>query len=167
MAPMADPLPVDAARLKAEFPDLTDEDLQAYVTVTARVLGDAVSRAKKMREVMEQGRRAQEKARSGAPLTAVLQARLIELEQRLNDARSEAAQARLDADHARADAQRERGERLEERARAERLAGEVADIAKKLAELMTAANARLVERRASVPAIAPRRTWRQMLFGTG
>ena len=67
---MADPLPVDAARLKAEFPDLTDEDLQAYVTVTARVLGDAVSRAKKMREVMEQGRRAQEKARSGAPLTA-------------------------------------------------------------------------------------------------
>ena len=67
---MADPLPVDAARLKAEFPDLTDEDLQAYVTVTARVLGDAVSRAKKMRDVMEQARRAQEKARSGAPLTA-------------------------------------------------------------------------------------------------
>jgi hypothetical protein len=70
MAPVPAPLPVDAARLKAEFPDLTDEDLQAYVTVTGRVLGDGATRAKSMREVMDRGRQAREKAAAGGRLSA-------------------------------------------------------------------------------------------------
>ena len=63
-------LPVDASRLKDEFPDLTDEDLHAYVTVTRRVLGDPAARAKKMREVMDSARQAQQKAAAGAKLTS-------------------------------------------------------------------------------------------------
>ena len=62
-------VPVDAARLKAEFPGLTDEDLQAYVTVTQRVLGDPAHRAKAMREVMEGAQKARQKAAAGAKLT--------------------------------------------------------------------------------------------------
>jgi hypothetical protein len=62
-------LPVDGARLKAEFPDLSDEDLAAYVAVTRRVLGDPASRATKMREVMGQARQAQQRALSGGALT--------------------------------------------------------------------------------------------------
>jgi hypothetical protein len=63
-------LPVDVDRLRAEFPELTDEDLQAYVTVTRRVLGDPAARAKQMREVMDSARRAQQKAATGGKLTA-------------------------------------------------------------------------------------------------
>ena len=70
MGAVKGPLPVDATRLQAEFPDLTDEDLQAYVTVTRRVLGDPAARAKKMREVMDQARAAQEKAAAGGKLGA-------------------------------------------------------------------------------------------------
>jgi hypothetical protein len=62
-------LPVDVDRLKSQFPSLTDEDLLAYVTVTRRVLGDPAARAKKMREVMEAARQAQQKAAAGAKLT--------------------------------------------------------------------------------------------------
>jgi chromosome segregation ATPase len=60
---------------------------------------------------------------------AELQARIAELEQHLLSARSAADQARTDAD-------RERAERLDERARADRLAGEVAELARKLAALV-------------------------------
>jgi hypothetical protein len=63
-------LPVDLDRLKAEFPDLTDEDLQAYVALTRRVLADPAGRARAMREVLENARRAQEKAAGGGALTA-------------------------------------------------------------------------------------------------
>jgi hypothetical protein len=63
-------LPVDPDRLKAEFPDLSGEDLEAYVTVTRRVLGDPAARAKKMREVMEGARQAQQKADEGGSLSA-------------------------------------------------------------------------------------------------
>jgi hypothetical protein len=54
--------------------------------------------------------------------------------------------------------ERERVERLEERARADRLAGEVAEIARKLAELVAQANAR---RPASLPppSESVRRSW--------
>jgi hypothetical protein len=54
-------LPVDLDRLKAEFPDLTDEDLQAYVAVTRRVLADPAGRARAMREVLDNARKAQKK----------------------------------------------------------------------------------------------------------
>ena len=63
-------LPVDLDRLKAEFPDLTDEDLQAYVAVTRRVLADPGARAGAMREVLDSARKAQEKAAGGGALTA-------------------------------------------------------------------------------------------------
>ena len=54
-------LPVDPARLKTQFPALTDEDLEAYVAVTRRVLADPKSKAKVLREVMTLARLAQEK----------------------------------------------------------------------------------------------------------
>jgi hypothetical protein len=63
------------------------------------------------------------------PSIGVLQARIAELEQHLLSVRSAADQARADAD-------RERAERLDERARADRLAGEVADLSRKLAALV-------------------------------
>jgi hypothetical protein len=64
------PLPVDVARLRSEFPELTDDDLDAYVEVTRRVLGDPAARAKAMREVMERARQARQKEAEGAGLGA-------------------------------------------------------------------------------------------------
>ncbi len=64
-------LPVDRARLKTQFPDLTDEDLEAYETVTRRILeakGPA-ERGAVTRDVLERGRSAREKAGSGDRLT--------------------------------------------------------------------------------------------------
>jgi hypothetical protein len=63
-------LPVDLDRLRAEFPDLTDEDLEAYVAVTRRVLADPGGRAAAMRDVMDSARRAREKATAGGALNA-------------------------------------------------------------------------------------------------
>ncbi|HET8644332.1 MAG TPA: hypothetical protein VFO85_02510 [Vicinamibacteria bacterium] len=63
-------LPVDLDRLQAEFPELSHEDLQAYVAVTRRVMNDPAGRARAMREVMEGARRAQEKEKGGGRLTA-------------------------------------------------------------------------------------------------
>jgi hypothetical protein len=62
------------------------------------------------------------------------------------------------ADQARADAERERTERLTERERADKLAGEVTALARKIADLMAQANAR---RPASLPppAESVRRGW--------
>lgn len=63
-------LPVDLDRLKAEFPALTDEDLQAYVAVTRRVLADPTGRGRAMREVMDSARKAQQKSGGGGALSA-------------------------------------------------------------------------------------------------
>ena len=60
-------LPVDPARLKKQFPALTEEDLEAYVAVTRRVLADPKSKARVLREVMTLARLAQEK--QGAAVT--------------------------------------------------------------------------------------------------
>lgn len=62
-------LPVDLDRLKAEFPELGHEELQAYVAVTRRVLGDPAARAKAMREVLTAARAAEQKASAGGTLT--------------------------------------------------------------------------------------------------
>ena len=62
-------LPVALERLKTEFPELSEEELQAYVTVTRRVLGDPTSRAQGMRAVMDGARQAQQKAAAGGTLT--------------------------------------------------------------------------------------------------
>jgi hypothetical protein len=76
--------------------------------------------------------------------------RVAELEARLATA--------AELERARGETERERVERLEERARAERLAGEVAEIARKLAELTAAAQ---VRRPASLPppSESVRRSW--------
>jgi hypothetical protein len=60
-------LPVDPERLKQQFPALSDEDLEAYVAVTRRVLADPKSKGKVLREVMTLARLAQDK--TGVALT--------------------------------------------------------------------------------------------------
>jgi hypothetical protein len=64
-------LPVDRARLKRQFPELTDADLEAYETVTRRILEKkgAAERGRLTRIVMEMGRSARGKNASGAALT--------------------------------------------------------------------------------------------------
>jgi hypothetical protein len=64
-------LPVDPARLRQQFPDLTDGDIEAYETVSRRILekkGPA-ERGRVTREILETGRSAREKAASGTALT--------------------------------------------------------------------------------------------------
>jgi hypothetical protein len=63
-------LPVEPERLRKEFPELSDEDLAAYVAVTRRILEAAPKdRARLTREVLEGGREAREKAARGARLS--------------------------------------------------------------------------------------------------
>jgi hypothetical protein len=59
------PLPVDADRLRRQFPALTDDDLAAYVAVTRRILAarDPAERARVTRETLARGR----SARAGEP----------------------------------------------------------------------------------------------------
>ena len=64
-------LPVDRARLKRQFPDLTDADLEAYETLTRRILekkGPA-ERGRLTRTVIETAHAARAKATAGAALT--------------------------------------------------------------------------------------------------
>jgi hypothetical protein len=64
-------LPVDPARLKQQFPDLADEDLDAYEQVTRRLLGEASAdeRARLLRETLARGRQARDKKAGGAALS--------------------------------------------------------------------------------------------------
>ncbi len=61
-------LPVDPARLRAEFPDLTDDDLDAFVRVTQRVLADPAAKGRIMREIMTCAQAARGKAGAGGRL---------------------------------------------------------------------------------------------------
>jgi hypothetical protein len=61
-------LPVEPERLRSRFPSLTDEDIDAYVTVTKRVLADPRSRGPVMAEVMAAAQRASEREAGGAEL---------------------------------------------------------------------------------------------------
>jgi hypothetical protein len=61
-------LPVDLARLRDEFPDLSEEDLQAFAAVTERVLRDPASKARVLREVMMRARQARDRQASGEPI---------------------------------------------------------------------------------------------------
>jgi hypothetical protein len=64
-------LPVDPERLRKEFPALTAADLDAYVTVTRRILETPpAERSRVTREALEGGRRALEKAARGETLGA-------------------------------------------------------------------------------------------------
>ena len=64
-------LPVDPARLRRQFPDLTDGDMQAFEEVTRRILaeGRPDARAKLTREIVAEGRQARERAAAGATLS--------------------------------------------------------------------------------------------------
>jgi ribosomal protein L12E/L44/L45/RPP1/RPP2 len=61
-------LPVEPERLRTLFPSLTDEDIDAYVAVTTRVLADPRSRGRAMAEVMAAAQRASEREAGGAEL---------------------------------------------------------------------------------------------------
>jgi ribosomal protein L12E/L44/L45/RPP1/RPP2 len=69
--PNAKGLPVDPERLRAEFPALTDDDLEAYVAVTRKILAAATpeERARITRESLASGRAAREKQAAGTALT--------------------------------------------------------------------------------------------------
>jgi hypothetical protein len=62
-------LPVDPERLRREFPDLSAEDLDAYVEVTERVMATGKDRSKLMRQILDGGLDAREKEAQGASLT--------------------------------------------------------------------------------------------------
>ena len=64
-------LPVDPARLRAQFPALTDTDVAAYVEVTRRILAERRpdARAALTRQLVAQGRRARERAAAGERLS--------------------------------------------------------------------------------------------------
>jgi len=65
------PLPVDAERLRRQFPQLTGEDLEVYQEVTRRILDEpsADRRARLTRETLARGRQARDKQAAGAALT--------------------------------------------------------------------------------------------------
>jgi hypothetical protein len=64
-------LPVDPARLRAQFPALTDTDIAAYEAVTARILAERRpgARAALTRQLVAQGRQARERAAAGERLS--------------------------------------------------------------------------------------------------
>jgi hypothetical protein len=64
-------LPVDPARLRARFPELTDSDVEAYAEVTRRILDQKgeKDRSKVARQFIVQGRQAREGAAAGTTLS--------------------------------------------------------------------------------------------------
>jgi hypothetical protein len=61
-------LPVDAERLRQQFPSLTDDDLAAFEAVTRRILADPRQRGRVLAESMTLAQRAREKQAQDAPL---------------------------------------------------------------------------------------------------
>jgi hypothetical protein len=61
-------LPVDPARLRREFPDLTEDEVAAFEEVTHRILGQGRpdARAKLTRELLALGRKGREKTAAAA-----------------------------------------------------------------------------------------------------
>ena len=55
-------LPVDPERLRREFPSLDDGDMEAYLEITRRILGerDPIGRARITRETLSRARAARE-----------------------------------------------------------------------------------------------------------
>jgi hypothetical protein len=68
---MTGTLPVDPERLKRQFPDLTADDLHAYVEVTRGILAQVSPdrRARLLRETLARGRQARDKKAGGATLS--------------------------------------------------------------------------------------------------
>ena len=65
-------LPVDPARLRREFPALTDGDIAAFEEVTRKILaeGKPEARARLTREILARGREARARAATGVTLSA-------------------------------------------------------------------------------------------------
>lgn len=63
-------LPVDPERLRKQFKDLSEEDLEAYAAVTRRVLEDPARKGRLMREILLLARGARAKRAAGEALTA-------------------------------------------------------------------------------------------------
>jgi hypothetical protein len=65
-------LPVDPARLRRQFPELTDGDIAAFEEVTRKILaeGKPEARARLTRELLARGREARTRAAAGATLSA-------------------------------------------------------------------------------------------------
>jgi hypothetical protein len=63
-------LPVDPARLRRQFPDLTAEDVTAYEEVTRRILAEPspAQRSRLIRETIARGRQARDKEAAGGAL---------------------------------------------------------------------------------------------------
>jgi hypothetical protein len=64
-------LPVDPERLRKQFPQLADQDIEAYVNVTRRILENkgSVERGKVTRDIIEMARSARAKSGAGSDLT--------------------------------------------------------------------------------------------------
>ena len=64
-------LPVDPARLRREFPALTDGDIAAFEGVTRQILDQAgpEARARVAREIVARGRRAREREAAGEKIS--------------------------------------------------------------------------------------------------
>lgn len=65
-------LPVDPARLRKQFPDLTEGDIAAFEEVTRRILSEPrhAERAKLTRTFLAQGKAARERSAAGMTLSA-------------------------------------------------------------------------------------------------
>jgi hypothetical protein len=65
-------LPVDPARLRQQFPELTEADVAAYEETTRRILAQSrpEARARLTREIVALGRKARELMASGGTLSA-------------------------------------------------------------------------------------------------
>ena len=68
---MPNDLPVDPERLRKQFPQLTDEDIEAYAGITRRILekNGAAERAKLTGDIMATARSARAKSSAGSALT--------------------------------------------------------------------------------------------------
>lgn len=68
---MTNDLPVDPERLRKQFPQLTDEDVEAYAGITRRILEKqgAAERGKLTRDILETAHNARAKSRAGSDLT--------------------------------------------------------------------------------------------------
>jgi hypothetical protein len=61
---------VDPERLRKQFPELSPEDLEAYVEVTRTVLSEGPARGRAMASLLGQARAAREKQAAGGTLEA-------------------------------------------------------------------------------------------------
>ena len=81
-------LPVDPARLRRQFPDLTDGDIAAYEEVTRLILAQSKpeARARMTREIVARGRQALARAAAGTTLSAdeTLAARFLAAVDKMN-----------------------------------------------------------------------------------